>query len=142
MGQVFSSVANTYDIMNDLMSGGLHRLWKDRCGHDKGCMQRLLSGLQASQQQQQSKPCLNYQASGDRAITALLFGLSGVTAIAALLEGALLQLLGQKGVDAGRMMYVHSICSTTFYTQQAGRRHVVIVDGRKPHISCLAPAGR
>lgn len=27
---VFSSVANKYDIMNDLMSGGLHRLWKRR----------------------------------------------------------------------------------------------------------------
>ena len=26
--QVFSSVANRYDLMNDLMSGGLHRLWK------------------------------------------------------------------------------------------------------------------
>ena len=25
---VFSSVANRYDIMNDLMSAGLHRLWK------------------------------------------------------------------------------------------------------------------
>lgn len=28
--QVFSSVASRYDIMNDLMSGGLHRIWKDR----------------------------------------------------------------------------------------------------------------
>ncbi len=27
--QVFSSVANRYDLMNDLMSAGLHRLWKD-----------------------------------------------------------------------------------------------------------------
>ena len=27
---VFASVARRYDIMNDLMSGGLHRLWKDR----------------------------------------------------------------------------------------------------------------
>lgn len=27
---VFSSVASRYDLMNDLMSGGLHRLWKDR----------------------------------------------------------------------------------------------------------------
>ena len=27
---VFSSVAKRYDIMNDLMSGGLHRLWKGR----------------------------------------------------------------------------------------------------------------
>lgn len=26
---VFDSVASSYDIMNDLMSGGLHRLWKD-----------------------------------------------------------------------------------------------------------------
>jgi demethylmenaquinone methyltransferase/2-methoxy-6-polyprenyl-1,4-benzoquinol methylase len=27
---VFSSVASSYDLMNDLMSGGLHRLWKDQ----------------------------------------------------------------------------------------------------------------
>jgi len=27
---VFSSVASSYDIMNDAMSGGMHRLWKDR----------------------------------------------------------------------------------------------------------------
>ncbi len=27
---VFDSVASKYDLMNDLMSGGLHRLWKDR----------------------------------------------------------------------------------------------------------------
>ncbi|MFQ3252480.1 MAG: demethylmenaquinone methyltransferase/2-methoxy-6-polyprenyl-1,4-benzoquinol methylase [Loktanella salsilacus] len=26
---VFSSVASKYDIMNDLMSGGVHRIWKD-----------------------------------------------------------------------------------------------------------------
>src|SRR5690606_14871967 len=25
---VFSSVADSYDVMNDLMSGGLHRVWK------------------------------------------------------------------------------------------------------------------
>lgn len=30
VGRVFSSVARRYDIMNDLMSGGMHRLWKDR----------------------------------------------------------------------------------------------------------------
>ncbi|HEX6603993.1 MAG TPA: class I SAM-dependent methyltransferase, partial [Sphingomicrobium sp.] len=29
-GEVFSSVARRYDLMNDLMSGGMHRLWKDR----------------------------------------------------------------------------------------------------------------
>ena len=26
---VFSKVAERYDLMNDLMSGGMHRLWKD-----------------------------------------------------------------------------------------------------------------
>jgi demethylmenaquinone methyltransferase/2-methoxy-6-polyprenyl-1,4-benzoquinol methylase len=30
VGQVFSSVAKKYDIMNDAMSAGLHRVWKDR----------------------------------------------------------------------------------------------------------------
>ena len=30
VGGVFSSVARRYDLMNDAMSGGMHRLWKDR----------------------------------------------------------------------------------------------------------------
>lgn len=30
VGGVFSNVARKYDIMNDAMSGGMHRLWKDR----------------------------------------------------------------------------------------------------------------
>src|SRR5689334_23000776 len=30
VSEVFSSVARRYDMMNDLMSGGMHRLWKDR----------------------------------------------------------------------------------------------------------------
>ncbi|MBX9811739.1 MAG: class I SAM-dependent methyltransferase, partial [Burkholderiales bacterium] len=28
VGRVFDSVAGRYDLMNDLMSAGLHRLWK------------------------------------------------------------------------------------------------------------------
>jgi demethylmenaquinone methyltransferase/2-methoxy-6-polyprenyl-1,4-benzoquinol methylase len=28
VGRVFASVAERYDLMNDLMSGGIHRLWK------------------------------------------------------------------------------------------------------------------
>jgi len=27
--QVFANVATKYDVMNDVMSGGIHRLWKD-----------------------------------------------------------------------------------------------------------------
>ena len=30
VGGVFTSVARSYDLMNDLMSGGMHRLWKNR----------------------------------------------------------------------------------------------------------------
>ncbi len=30
INKVFSDVASKYDLMNDLMSGGLHRLWKDK----------------------------------------------------------------------------------------------------------------
>jgi len=30
VGEVFSNVAKKYDIMNDAMSAGLHRLWKDK----------------------------------------------------------------------------------------------------------------
>jgi len=30
VGGVFTSVAQNYDLMNDLMSGGMHRLWKNR----------------------------------------------------------------------------------------------------------------
>ena len=30
VGEVFARVAKRYDIMNDAMSGGMHRLWKDQ----------------------------------------------------------------------------------------------------------------
>jgi demethylmenaquinone methyltransferase/2-methoxy-6-polyprenyl-1,4-benzoquinol methylase len=30
VGDVFASVASRYDLMNDLMSGGMHRLWKNQ----------------------------------------------------------------------------------------------------------------
>ena len=30
VGAVFSSVAKKYDVMNDAMSVGMHRLWKDK----------------------------------------------------------------------------------------------------------------
>ncbi len=30
VGKVFTSVADTYDLMNDAMSLGVHRCWKDQ----------------------------------------------------------------------------------------------------------------
>ena len=46
---VFDSIANKYDLMNDLMSFGVHRLWKRQvtkiCGVRKGCkMLHLAAG--------------------------------------------------------------------------------------------------
>uniref|UniRef100_A0A7S3NNE3 2-methoxy-6-polyprenyl-1,4-benzoquinol methylase, mitochondrial n=1 Tax=Aureoumbra lagunensis TaxID=44058 RepID=A0A7S3NNE3_9STRA len=51
VSEVFTSVASRYDIMNDLMSGGMHRLWKDdfvrklgvaTCARATGSIPRLL----------------------------------------------------------------------------------------------------
>lgn len=44
VAQVFESVATRYDIMNDLMSGGIHRLWKRFTVELAGirCGQRIL----------------------------------------------------------------------------------------------------
>ena len=38
VGHVFSNVASNYDLMNDLMSAGLHRLWKDRLACSLLCL--------------------------------------------------------------------------------------------------------
>ena len=46
--QVFDSVADQYDIMNDLMSMGVHRLWKrfaiDLISPQKGHFMNVLPG--------------------------------------------------------------------------------------------------
>ena len=48
VAEVFHSVANKYDIMNDLMSGGVHRLWKrytiNKSGVKKGDIVLDLAG--------------------------------------------------------------------------------------------------
>nr|KJB22028.1 hypothetical protein B456_004G025900 [Gossypium raimondii] len=46
VGKVFSNVASNYDLMNDFMSGGLHRLWKDRL--DFVCIFVLIISLLSS----------------------------------------------------------------------------------------------
>lgn len=33
VGEVFTRVANTYDLMNDVLSVGIHRVWKDQMVH-------------------------------------------------------------------------------------------------------------
>lgn len=49
MGEVFSSVATSYDSMNDFMSLGIHRLWKDYFVRD------LNPGLSTSQEKGSSQ---------------------------------------------------------------------------------------
>lgn len=44
VAEVFSSVASKYDIMNDFMSGGLHRLWKDQLSMGAARIVRLGGG--------------------------------------------------------------------------------------------------
>jgi demethylmenaquinone methyltransferase/2-methoxy-6-polyprenyl-1,4-benzoquinol methylase len=48
VGEVFHSVAGKYDLMNDLMSFGIHRLWKrfaiEQCGVRKGSVVLDLAG--------------------------------------------------------------------------------------------------
>ncbi len=34
MGQVFDHVSSKYDVMNDLMSAGIHRIWKNKLVED------------------------------------------------------------------------------------------------------------
>ena len=42
---VFDSVADRYDLMNDLMSGGLHRVWKDMAAAGQDGLQAAAHGL-------------------------------------------------------------------------------------------------
>lgn len=42
VNKVFTSVADKYDIMNDLMSGGLHRLWKNYLTEDIGILSPVI----------------------------------------------------------------------------------------------------
>ena len=48
VNEIFSSVSNNYDLMNDLMSFGLHRLWKKKMMHcipnSNGVLLDLASG--------------------------------------------------------------------------------------------------
>eukprot|EP00965_Chrysotila_dentata_P242360 6204827-Pleurochrysis_carterae.AAC.2 len=46
VGHVFESVSSQYDLMNDLMSAGVHRLWKDAFVHAIGVKEIGGSGLQ------------------------------------------------------------------------------------------------
>ncbi len=51
---VFKSVADNYDVMNDFMSGGLHRIWKDELLNMTG-VRSIASALRSSSHNQKEK---------------------------------------------------------------------------------------
>ena len=51
--EVFENVANSYDVMNDFMSGGLHRLWKDYLV-DSAKVEQMARAVRSSQGEQLS----------------------------------------------------------------------------------------
>lgn len=54
--EVFANVADSYDVMNDFMSGGLHRYWKDYLVERTAVSSIVSLLLQQQQQQQQAQP--------------------------------------------------------------------------------------
>ena len=50
VNRVFSSVSMKYDFMNDLMSFGMHRIWKEK----------VISLLEISQRLFSSRPCIRF----------------------------------------------------------------------------------
>jgi len=77
---VFHSVARRYDLMNDLMSGGLHRAWKDA----------LVSKLRPPQSARAWRLLDVAGGTGDIALRALAAGGSGVEATVADVNGDML----------------------------------------------------
>jgi demethylmenaquinone methyltransferase / 2-methoxy-6-polyprenyl-1,4-benzoquinol methylase len=72
VNEVFSTVARRYDLMNDLMSGGLHRLWKDA----------LITELNPPRSAQQRFHLLDVAGgTGDVALRAIKRGGNGCTAV-------------------------------------------------------------
>jgi ubiquinone/menaquinone biosynthesis methyltransferase len=56
--QVFENVADSYDVMNDFMSGGLHRYWKDQL-LDMSAVASMASIIRKTQQQTQTQASEN-----------------------------------------------------------------------------------
>lgn len=56
--EVFENVADSYDVMNDFMSGGLHRYWKDQL-LDMSAVASMASIIRKTQQQTQTQASEN-----------------------------------------------------------------------------------
>jgi demethylmenaquinone methyltransferase/2-methoxy-6-polyprenyl-1,4-benzoquinol methylase len=111
--EVFDSVANKYDLMNDLMSFGIHRLWKrhtiELSGVRKG--QRVLD-----------------LAAGTGDLSARFSGLVGEDGLVVFsdINASMLQLGRERMVDRGRVGNLHYV--------QADAQHLPFADS---HFDCV-----
>jgi ubiquinone/menaquinone biosynthesis methyltransferase len=62
--QVFDNVADSYDVMNDFMSAGIHRLWKDYL-LEASCVEPMAKAVRRQSQQQQSSTAAGVVAADD-----------------------------------------------------------------------------
>lgn len=91
VNRVFAAVAERYDLMNDLMSGGLHRLWKDD----------LITALNPPRSDQPFKLLDVAGGTGDIAIRYARAAGAGATAVLCDISPEMLE-VGQRRVhDAG-----------------------------------------
>ena len=93
VGEVFDAVAARYDLMNDLMSFGIHRVWKRLCAH----LSRLQPGSRALD-----------LASGTGDLTALLRQ-SGCEVVSCDVNAAMLTAGRDKLAERGLVRDVHYV---------------------------------
>jgi demethylmenaquinone methyltransferase/2-methoxy-6-polyprenyl-1,4-benzoquinol methylase len=87
---VFHEVAERYDLMNDLLSGGLHRLWKDE----------LVAALGLPRSSRPFRHLDVAGGTGDIAIKALRAGGSGVSTVLLDINPDMLRVGGRRIADA------------------------------------------
>jgi demethylmenaquinone methyltransferase / 2-methoxy-6-polyprenyl-1,4-benzoquinol methylase len=139
--QVFDSVAHRYDLMNDLMSGGVHRLWKaeliDRLGPRPGQLLLDVAG-----------------GTGDIAQRFLDRAGAGARAIVCDLTQSMLQRGRDRAIDRGNIAGIEWLCgdaerlpvgdaSIDAYTIAFGLRNVTHIDAALSEARrVLKPGGR
>lgn len=92
VNQVFATVAERYDLMNDAMSGGLHRLWKAD----------LITMLDPPRSAQPFRLLDVAGGTGDIALSAMRSGGSGATAVVCDISRDMLEVAARKVAAEGR----------------------------------------
>jgi len=139
--QVFDSVAGRYDLMNDLMSGGIHRLWKMEM------VERLVP--------RPGQTLLDVAGgTGDIAFRFLDRAGAGARAVVCDINEAMLRRGRDRAIDTGRLSGIEYVCgdagvlpvksaSVDAYTIAFGLRNVTRIEaGLREARRVLKPGGR